>query len=109
MTADTAWKQQGACAGMNPDLFFPERGDDTREAKKVCATCTVRAECLQYSLDNHERFGLWGGKSERERRRIRRRERPTSVAVRDDTRLALIHPPVPIVTAAEKLWTGEAS
>lgn len=66
------FKAEANCLGVNPDLFFPERGESTREAKQVCATCKVRAECLQYALDNHEKFGIWGGKSERERRRMRR-------------------------------------
>ncbi|MCL4449452.1 MAG: WhiB family transcriptional regulator [Actinobacteria bacterium] len=58
--------------GVEPDLFFPERGASTREAKAVCRGCIVRGECLEYALKNGERFGIWGGTSERERRRIRR-------------------------------------
>ena len=53
--------------------FFPEKGGSTREAKRVCATCEVREECLQYALANDERFGIWGGLSERERRKLKRR------------------------------------
>jgi len=64
---------EGACAGVDPELFFPERGASTREAKTVCSTCPVRAECLGWALTNHEKFGIWGGTSERERRRIKRR------------------------------------
>ena len=56
----------------NPEAFFPEKGGSTREAKGVCASCEVRAECLEYALMNDERFGIWGGLSERERRRLRR-------------------------------------
>lgn len=67
-----AWKQHGNCLGVDPDLFFPERGASTREAKAVCAGCMVRAQCLEYALDNGEKFGIWGGLSERERRRLRR-------------------------------------
>ena len=58
--------------GVDPDLFFPERGASTREAKEVCRGCVVREECLEYALTNGEKFGIWGGMSERERRRIRR-------------------------------------
>ena len=60
------------CAQTDPEIFFPEKGGSTREAKKVCAGCEVRAECLAYALNNDERFGIWGGLSERERRRLKR-------------------------------------
>lgn len=69
---DLTWQQQGACNGVDPDLFFPERGEPTEPAKAVCADCHVRTECLDYALDNREMHGIWGGMSERERRRIRR-------------------------------------
>src|SRR3954469_22608065 len=67
-----SWQDQANCLGVDPDLFFPERGASTREAKEVCRGCVVRAECLEYALSNGEKFGIWGGMSERERRRIRR-------------------------------------
>jgi WhiB family redox-sensing transcriptional regulator len=66
------WQERANCLGVDPDLFFPERGASTREAKGVCAGCEVRMECLEYALRNSEKFGIWGGMSERERRRIRR-------------------------------------
>lgn len=66
------WQERANCYGVDPDLFFPERGASTREAKGVCAGCEVRADCLEYALDNGEKFGIWGGLSERERRRLRR-------------------------------------
>lgn len=66
------WQARANCLGVDPDLFFPERGASTREAKGVCAGCEVRVECLEYALRNSEKFGIWGGMSERERRRIRR-------------------------------------
>jgi WhiB family redox-sensing transcriptional regulator len=59
------------CAGVDPDLFFPERGASTREAKEVCRGCIVRDLCLTYALDTGQKHGIWGGLSERERRRIR--------------------------------------
>ena len=71
--ADRAWQRQANCMGVDPDLFFPERGASTREAKEVCRGCVVREECLEYALANGEKFGIWGGLSERERRKIRRR------------------------------------
>jgi WhiB family transcriptional regulator, redox-sensing transcriptional regulator len=66
------WQDQANCLGVDPDLFFPERGASTREAKEVCRGCTVRMDCLEYALVNGEKFGIWGGLSERERRRLRR-------------------------------------
>ena len=67
-----AWQQHARGAQTDPEAFFPEKGGSTREAKAVCQSCEVREECLEYALANDERFGIWGGLSERERRRIRR-------------------------------------
>lgn len=69
---DKHWQEQANCLGVDPDLFFPERGASTKEAKGVCAGCEVRLDCLEYALSNGEKFGIWGGLSERERRRLRR-------------------------------------
>jgi WhiB family redox-sensing transcriptional regulator len=66
------WQDLANCLGVDPDLFFPERGASTREAKDVCRACVVQADCLEYALQNGEKFGIWGSMSERERRRIRR-------------------------------------
>lgn len=71
-TLDRSWQDFANCLGVDPDLFFPERGASTREAKEVCRGCVVRDDCLEYALANSEKFGIWGGMSERERRRIRR-------------------------------------
>ena len=68
-----AWQEDALCAQTDPEAFLPEKGGSTRDAKRICAQCTVRAECLEYALKNDERFGIWGGLSERERRRLRRR------------------------------------
>lgn len=65
------WQKQGECVGLNPDIFFPAKGDDFKSAKAVCAACAVRAECLEYALATEQRFGVWGGTSERERRKLR--------------------------------------
>ncbi len=67
-----AWQQQALCAQTDPEAFFPEKGGSTREAKAICLSCEVREDCLEYALANDERFGIWGGLSERERRRLRR-------------------------------------
>ena len=69
---EKAWQDFANCLGVDPDLFFPERGASTREAKEVCRGCVVRDDCLEFALQNGEKFGIWGGMSERERRRIRR-------------------------------------
>ena len=69
---DRGWQSRANCMGVDPDLFFPERGASTREAKEVCRGCVVKDDCLEYALDNGEKFGIWGGMSERERRRLRR-------------------------------------
>jgi len=63
-----AWHDLARCAETDPEIFFPEKGESVRPAKRVCAGCEVRAECLQDALDRGERFGVWGGLSERERR-----------------------------------------
>ena len=66
------WQERALCAQTDPEAFFPEKGGSTREAKRICAGCEVRAECLEYALAFDERFGIWGGLSERERRRLKR-------------------------------------
>lgn len=67
-----SWQADALCAQTDPEAFFPEKGGSTRDAKRICSTCEVRAQCLEYALQNDERFGIWGGLSERERRRLRR-------------------------------------
>ncbi|WP_230854385.1 WhiB family transcriptional regulator [Arthrobacter terrae] len=70
---ELGWQTDALCAQTDPEAFFPEKGGSTRDAKKVCGSCNVRAQCLEYALANDERFGIWGGLSERERRRLRKR------------------------------------
>ena len=70
---ESSWQERALCAQTDPEAFFPEKGGSTREAKRVCTGCEVKAECLEYALENDERFGIWGGLSERERRRLKRR------------------------------------
>lgn len=67
------WQTDSLCAQTDPEAFFPEKGGSTRDAKKICSTCEVRTQCLEYALSNDERFGIWGGLSERERRKLRKR------------------------------------
>lgn len=66
------WQERALCAQTDPEAFFPEKGGSTREAKRICLGCEVKDECLEYALANDERFGIWGGLSERERRRLKR-------------------------------------
>lgn len=70
---EASWQERALCAETDPEAFFPEKGGSTREAKKTCVKCEVRAECLEYAIVHDERFGIWGGLSERERRKLRRR------------------------------------
>lgn len=67
-----AWQAEALCAQTDPEAFFPEKGGSTRDAKRVCQTCPVRTQCLEYALAHDERFGIWGGLSERERRKLKR-------------------------------------
>jgi len=66
-----AWTEDAVCASIDPELWFPEQGFSSKTAKKICATCSVREECLQAALEQPERFGVWGGLSEHERRKLR--------------------------------------
>jgi WhiB family redox-sensing transcriptional regulator len=68
-----AWQAEALCAQTDPEAFFPEKGGSTRDAKRICAGCDVKAQCLDYALENDERFGIWGGLSERERRKLKKR------------------------------------
>jgi WhiB family redox-sensing transcriptional regulator len=70
---EASWQERALCAQTDPEAFFPEKGGSTREAKRICSGCEVRSECLEYALEHDERFGIWGGLSERERRRLKRR------------------------------------
>ena len=69
---EQSWQERALCAQTDPEAFFPEKGGSTLEAKKICVGCEVRGECLEYALANDERFGIWGGLSERERRRLKK-------------------------------------
>jgi WhiB family redox-sensing transcriptional regulator len=68
-----AWLDDAACKGMDPDIFFPEQGNGWVHAAAICATCPVQQECLDWALQHEETEGVWGGTSQRERRRIKRR------------------------------------
>jgi WhiB family transcriptional regulator, redox-sensing transcriptional regulator len=70
------WQTKARCTEVDPEIFFPERGGSSKAARAVCSNCDVRMQCLEYALNNKEQFGIWGGTSERERRRLRK-ERAT--------------------------------
>ena len=71
--AELSWQERALCAQTDPEAFFPEKGGSTREAKRICLGCEVKDECLEYALAKDERFGIWGGLSERERRKLKKR------------------------------------
>jgi WhiB family redox-sensing transcriptional regulator len=69
---DLSWQEQALCAQTGAEFFFPEPGSSVRDAKRICGLCEMRPACLQYALANDERFGVWGGLSEKERLSLRR-------------------------------------
>jgi WhiB family redox-sensing transcriptional regulator len=73
--ADISWQEQALCAQTGADFFFPEPGSSVREAKRICGMCEMRSACLDYALNNDERFGVWGGLSEKERLSLTRTTR----------------------------------
>lgn len=68
------WTEQSLCSQTDPEAFFPEKGATNQDAKRVCQVCPVRVECLNYALINNEHWGIWGGLSERDRRKLTRQE-----------------------------------
>lgn len=69
------WRIHGNCVGVDPEVFYPERGKPTKQAKEICSKCIVQKHCALEALENNEKHGIWGGLSERERRRIRRQRK----------------------------------
>jgi WhiB family redox-sensing transcriptional regulator len=76
--ANLPWRHQGACNGLNPSVFFPDSDAAAEEAKAICSLCIVRAACLEHAIVVREKDGVWGGATERERRRIIRQRRRTA-------------------------------
>ena len=74
---DTEWMARGKCADESPTLFFPSDGVGVEVARRICATCPVKEECLEHALVNRIDHGVWGGASERQRRRILKGRRLT--------------------------------
>jgi WhiB family transcriptional regulator, redox-sensing transcriptional regulator len=73
-----AWRGLGACRGLDPGVFYPETDEEAEVAKAVCGECDVRLTCLEHALAHREKQGVWGGATERERRRIIRQRRRTA-------------------------------
>ena len=71
---ELGWRERGACFGSYVEAFFPSRGDPTKPARDICRMCTVTVECLDWAVKNNERSGVWGGTTERERAKIRRKK-----------------------------------
>ena len=72
------WRKHAACRGIDPDVFYPASDEEAGAAKAVCDQCVVREACLEHALANREREGVWGGATERERRRIHRQRRKSA-------------------------------
>jgi WhiB family redox-sensing transcriptional regulator len=87
---DYAWESDALCAQTNPEAFFPEKGGSVREAKRTCLSCDVARQCLKWALENDEQFGIRGGLSPGERKKI-------------------IKNPSSLVVVAEKAWANKST
>jgi len=76
--SELSWRNRGACRGLDPEIFYPQSDEEVTEAKDVCAQCNVRVACLEHAIGHREKEGVWGGATERERRRIVRQRRRTA-------------------------------
>ncbi len=72
------WRKHAACQGIDPEVFYPVTDEEAEEAKAICDQCVVREACLEHALAHREREGVWGGTTERERRRIHRQRRKSA-------------------------------
>ncbi len=72
------WRQHSACKGVDPDIFYPVSEEEAEVAKAVCGQCPVRQPCLEFALTTRERDGVWGGATEKERRRMLRQRRKSA-------------------------------
>jgi WhiB family redox-sensing transcriptional regulator len=75
---NATWRHRASCRGLDADIFYPVSDDDASEAQAICDTCPVRQPCLEHALASREREGIWGGLTERERRRILRQRRKSA-------------------------------
>lgn len=72
------WRKRAACRGLDPEVFYPASDEEAEEAKAICGECPVRQLCLEHALTHRERDGVWGGLTERERRRLVRQRRKSA-------------------------------
>jgi WhiB family redox-sensing transcriptional regulator len=77
---NNSWRQFARCRGVDPEVFYPVSDEEeaAEEAKAICALCPVRQPCLEFALATREKNGIWGGLTERERRRVLRRRRKSA-------------------------------
>lgn len=108
------WQRDAVCAQVDPEAWFPEQGESTGNAKRVCLGCPVREQCLTYALDNDERFGVWGATSPAERAKLRRgtvvpiqRGRPLSAEKESRVRELLLEPGLTLRAIAEAAGVAE--
>lgn len=78
MSRDMSWRTNGACNGLDPSIFFPDSEENAGEAIAICNECPVRISCLEHALTVREKEGVWGGATDRERRRLIRQRRRTA-------------------------------
>ena len=78
MLSEQMWGKQAACRGLDPAIFYPVSDEEAGPAKAVCGNCVVQESCLEHALMSRERDGVWGGATEKERRRILRKRRRTA-------------------------------
>ena len=75
LPAAPEWQKRANCRGTDTDKFYPEKGGRNVTAKRICDRCPVKVECLEYALETDEKYGIWGGTSEEERKEMRRDRR----------------------------------
>lgn len=73
ITEERPWVVFSACRQVDPDVFFPTTREQEEHAISICKTCPVRMDCLDYAIEAREKFGIWGGLTEKQRRRLVRR------------------------------------
>ena len=73
MMKSTEWIRRANCRGLKTNMFYPRRYESEKPAKSVCAGCSVRDECVNYALEQHDRFGIWGGLNDKQRSSLRRK------------------------------------
>ncbi|MFE4834474.1 WhiB family transcriptional regulator [Arthrobacter sp. NPDC056691] len=109
---DPSWREDALCAQVDPELFFPEKGQPSRDAKKICSTCDVREQCLQWAMTANQRHGVWGGLTARERSRLaqsRDAHVTTRNTEREDTIFQLHTASVPPTEIAQRFEITERS